>query len=392
MATGRLAQQTQQAINDIKNPNARAAAQAEFNRATAGGSPISQNELARIQNAAAAASPTGGGPAVQALGQITHPQASGGGGGGGQQPPPQQQVQQQAADPRIGQILAQQQAERVSAFAILEDTFRSWGLPELVPTIKGFLQQNLSPGEATLKLKETDVWKERFKGNEGRLAKGLAIYQPDEYLRAEETYSNILRANNLSGLANRDTFTKLITGAVSAVEVQDRINLVFNKIDTAGEDVKSELGRYFSQFNINDPGYQRLQLAEALLSGEDTAKVLEMNVRKAQLRAGATAARYDLEEERVAALERLLNEAGVSNAYAAGQAGFQALSRIQPQAEILSQRYQMDQVGETELEKEAFLGLESEKRKRLVEQEKATFAGGAGTTQVSLAQSVAGQL
>jgi hypothetical protein len=295
-------------------------------------------------------------------------------------------------DPRIGQILAQQQAERVSAYAILEDTFRSWGLSELVPTIKGFLQQNLSPGEATLKLKETSVWKERFKGNEGRLAKGLAIYQPDEYLRAEETYSNILRANNLSGLANRDTFTKLISGAVSAVEVQDRINLVFNKIDTAGEDVKSELGRYFSQFNINDPGYQRLQLAEALLSGEDTAKVLEMNVRKAQLRAGATAARYDLEEERVTALERLLNEAGVSNAYAAGQAGFQALSRIQPQAEILSQRYQMDQVGETELEKEAFLGLESEKRKRLVEQEKATFAGGAGTTQVSLAQSVAGQL
>jgi hypothetical protein len=309
-----------------------------------------------------------------------------------QQQQQQQQQQQNVPDPGIAYQVARDQAERVSAYAILEDTFRSWGLPELVPTIKGFLQQNLSPGEATLKLKETEIWKQRFKGNEGRIAKGLAIYQPDEYLRAEETYADILRANNLSALATRDTFAQLIGGTVSPVEVQDRINLVFNKIDTAPDDVKQELTRYFSQYNINDSGYQRLQLAEALLSGEDTAKMLEMNVRKAQLRAGATASRYDLEEERVTALERLLNEAGVSNVYGAGQVGFQTLSRIQPQAEILSQRYQMDQVGETELEKEAFLGLESQKRKRLVQQERATFAGESGLTQASLSQQVAGQI
>jgi hypothetical protein len=295
-------------------------------------------------------------------------------------------------DPRVDAMLAQEQRERVSAYAILENTFRVYGLDELVPTIQQFLKQNLSSAEATLQLRESPVFKERFKGNTGRKALGLPEYEPGEYVQAEETYSNILRANNLSALANKDTFAKLIGGAVSPVEVQDRVNLVFNKIDTAPDDVKKELTRYFSQYNISDPNYQRLQLAQALLSGEDTAKTLEMNVRKAQLRAGATSAGFDLREERITALERLLSESGVSNTYAAGQAGFQALSRIQPQAEVFAERYQMAPVEETELEKEAFLGLESQKRKKLLEQEKATFAGSAGITQASLATSPAGQI
>ena len=295
-------------------------------------------------------------------------------------------------DPRVDTMLAQEQRERVSAYAILENAFRVYGLDELVPTIQGFLKQNLSSAEATLRLRETPVFKERFKGNEGRKALGLPEYEPGEYVQAEETYANILRANNLSALANKETFAELIGGAVSPVEVQDRVNLVFNKIDTAPEDVKQELTRYFSQYNISDPNYQRLQLAQALLSGEDTTKALEMNVRKAQLRAGATAAGFDLREERVSALERLLSESGVSNVYAAGQAGFQELSRIEPQTEVLSERYQMAPVTETELEKEAFLGLRSQRRRRLLEQERATFAGETGLTQASLAQEAAGQI
>ncbi len=128
---------------------------------------------------------------------------------------------------------AAKESERRSAFAILEDTFRLYNLEELVPTITQFLKDGLSAAEATLQLRQTPTYKIRFQGNEGRIAKGLAAYSPAEYLAAEESYANLLNSNNLSGLANKPVFTKLISGAVSPLEVQDRINKVFNKIDNA---------------------------------------------------------------------------------------------------------------------------------------------------------------
>jgi len=289
-------------------------------------------------------------------------------------------------DPGVAYAQARTDAERRSAYAILEDTFKAYNLEELVPEIKRYLQQGLSAEEATLQLRQTPTYKTRFQGNEGRIAKGLAAYSPAEYLAAEESYANLLNSNNLSGLANKPVFTKLISGAVSPLEVQDRINKVFNKIDNARDDVKRELGRYFSQYNVNDPNAQRLQLAESILSGEDPAMKLEEGVKKAQLRAGATAAGYVLPEQRVESIQKLLSEAGVSDTYATGQQGFQTLAQIEPTTTKLADIYKEAPVSEEELQKEAFLGLKSERRKKLGEKEQATFSGQAGTTQVSLAQ------
>lgn len=280
----------------------------------------------------------------------------------------------------------QREFDRKSAFAILEDTFKQYNLETLAPVIKQFMIEGISAEEASLRLRDTDVYKNRFIGNQGRIAKGLAVYSPKEYLQAEEVYQNLLNANNLSGLANKTTVDKLIAGAVSPAETQDRINKVFNKIDNASAEVKNELGRYFSQYGFNDPNMQRNQLAESILSGEDPAMKLESGIRKAQLRAGATAAKFTLPEQRVETIESLLQQAGISDTYAAGQQGFQTLAKIEPQAQALSERYQMEAATQEELQKEAFLGLKSERRKKAEESEKAAFKGAAGTTQASLAQ------
>jgi len=135
----------------------------------------------------------------------------------------------------------QREFERKSAFSILEDTFKQYNLETLAPVIKQFMIEGISPEEATLRLRDTDVYKNRFIGNQGRIAKGLAAYSPKEYLQAEEVYQNLLNSNNLSGLANKTTVDKLIAGAVSPAETQDRINKVFNKIDNASAEVKNEL-------------------------------------------------------------------------------------------------------------------------------------------------------
>ena len=280
----------------------------------------------------------------------------------------------------------QREFERKSAFAILEDTFKQYNLEALAPVIKQFMVEGISAEEATLRLRDTEAYKNRFIGNQGRIAKGLAAYSPKEYLQAEEVYQNLLNSNNLSGLANKTTVDKLISGAVSPAETQDRINKVFNKIDNASADVKNELGRYFSQYGFNDPNMQRNQLAESILSGEDPAMKLESGIRKAQLRAGATAAKFALPEQRIETIEGLLQQAGISDTYAAGQQGFQTLAQIEPTTTKLADIYKEAPVSEEELQKEAFLGLKSERRKKLGEKEQATFSGQAGTTQVSLAQ------
>ncbi|HRD41686.1 MAG TPA: hypothetical protein PLI52_02835 [Prochlorococcaceae cyanobacterium AMR_MDS_5431] len=287
---------------------------------------------------------------------------------------------------------AGREAERRSAFAILQDAFKTYNLESLAPVIQQFMVEGISAEEASLRLRETDAYKQRFAGNQGRIAKGLSAYTPVEYLQAEETYQNLLKANNLAGLANKSTTDKLISGAVSPMEAQDRINKVFNKIDNASQEVKNELGRYFNQYGVGDPNIQRAQVAEAILSGEDPAMKLETDIRKAQLRAGATAAGFNLAETRVQTIESLLKEAGVSDTYAAGQAGFQTLAQIEPSTQTLAERYGAPTVSASELEKEAFLGLKSERRKKLQEQEEAAFKGTAGTTQVSLAQGTAGAI
>jgi hypothetical protein len=46
----------------------------------------------------------------------------------------------------------------------------------------------------------------------------------------------------------------------------------------------------------------------------------------------------------------------------------------------------MEAATQEELQKEAFLGLKSERRRKAEESEKAAFKGAAGTTQASLAQ------
>jgi hypothetical protein len=329
---------------------------------TTGGTPGVRTETGRVTNADGSVTITYSDGTSETLG-----------GGGGNRTLP---------DP----YAEQRDFERKSAFSILEDTFKQYNLETLAPVIKQFMIEGISAEEATLRLRDTDVYKNRFIGNQGRIAKGLAAYSPKEYLQAEEVYQNLLNSNNLSGLANKTTVDKLIAGAVSPAETQDRINKVFNKIDNASAEVKNELGRYFSQYGFNDPNMQRNQLAESILSGEDPAMKLESGIRKAQLRAGATAAKFTLPEQRVETIESLLQQAGISDTYAAGQQGFQTLAKIEPQAQALSERYQMEAATQEELQKEAFLGLKSERRKKSEEAEKAAFKGSAGTTQVSLGQ------
>lgn len=282
-------------------------------------------------------------------------------------------------------------ANRKSAFQILADEFKMNGLDTLAAEVQNFMTEGLSPAEAKIAIRQSQAYKDRFKGNEGRIKKGLAVYQPNEYLAAEETYRNLLLANNLQDLATRNTTDAFISGAVSAQEVQDRIQNVFNKIDNADPTLKGQLGQYFGNYGIADPNLQRTQLASALLSGETSSMALERQLKKAQLRAGAQMAGVTIAETGVESLQKQLETQGVSDVYGTAKTGFSTLAQTQPGTEKLAQIYGEQTTGlSEELQQEAFFGLQSQRRKKLQEKEQATFAGQAGTSSVSLGKGTAG--
>ena len=82
----------------------------------------------------------------------------------------------QSTDPATAELLRRDEANRRSAFKVLEDTFNSYGLGSLVPVVRTFMEQGLSDDEAVIQLRQTPEYKQRFLGNECRRAKGLYAY------------------------------------------------------------------------------------------------------------------------------------------------------------------------------------------------------------------------
>lgn len=363
-------------------------------RASQTGKGISASETARLnqalEQAKTSAIAKGGVTAKQLLGTVADraPLLTQTGTGDEKQP-----------EKTLEQILAEQRAEekrqeRKNAYQLLIDEFTQMGIPTLADAVRGYMVEDVDPELVPGRLTETEAYKQRFAGNEGRKAKGLSVYSPREYLQAEETYKSLLDSAGLQDLATQNTFSSLISGAVSPVEVQDRIQNVFNKIDNADDALKSQIGTYFSQYGIMDPNVQRGQIASALLTGETSSLALERQLKKAQLRAGATMARYDVGETTIESLQKQLEAQGVSDVYGTAQSGFKTLAETAPTASKLAEIYKTDVSGlQEELQQEAFFGLKSQRRKKLEEQEQAAFAGQAGISQVSLTQRpVAGQI
>jgi hypothetical protein len=297
-----------------------------------------------------------------------------------------------AIDPGLQYQMDRDEAARKSAFAILQDSFKQFGLDELASEIQNYMLEGISSEEATLRLRQSQPYKLRFKGNEGRIAKGLAAYSPAEYLQAEETYRNLLASSGLQDLGVKENFATLIGGAVSALEVQDRIQNVFNKIDNADPALKQQLNQYFRAYGVGDANTQRAQVAKAILTGDTSAQSLERSLKKAQLRTGAAQYAVNIAEANIESLQQQLEAQGVADVYAAGQKGFETLSQTQAEAEKLASIYKEPAPLNQELQQEAFFGLQSQRRKKLQEQERAAFGGQAGTTTASLSKGVAGSI
>ena len=282
---------------------------------------------------------------------------------------------------------------RRSAFTLLETEFTNLNLPTFIPEIKKFMQEGYGAEEVSLLLPQTQPYKERFAGNEGRKALGLPTYTPGQYLAAEQTYRDLFNQYNLGELANQNTYTALIGGAVSIDEAKARVDNVFSKIDNAPNELKAQLNNYLGSYGVGDATKQRSQIALALMQGPEGINQLETNLRKAYIRTGAATSNVNVAEENISQLEKQLTTAGLSTEQIGtlSKQAYSNIAEVQPTTEKLANIYGEDTTNlSKELEQEAFFGLASQRRKKLQEKEKATFGGQSGMSQASLSRSQAG--
>ena len=276
--------------------------------------------------------------------------------------------------------------EKRNAFAILADTFAAYGLEDLAPVIEEYMKQDLGVEEATLQLKQTGQYKMRFAGNETRRKAGLNVISESDYLNLEDKYSEILKSYGQAGYFGVDRKTRqekmsqLIGMDISAVEFQDRVQTVSERVNNADPLVKVQLR---SLYNITDE-----DLISYFLNPKESLPKLKEKVAAAEV--SSAAAIQGLSTGVLSSEE--LSKYGVDLETA--RKGYATIADILPTASKLGEIYKEEGTGynQATAEQETFKGLASaqRKRQRLAEKEIGTFGGRSGLTSASLGKTLSG--
>jgi hypothetical protein len=279
--------------------------------------------------------------------------------------------------------------KRQSAFDLLSSQFAQYGLQALVDPLKGLIQENISPSEFAVRLRQTEPYKKRFAANTARIAGGLAALSEGEYIGLEDQYQNIMRNYGLPStyytkgdLGRQEGFEKLIGYDVSAVELEDRISTAQKRVINAPPEVTAALKAF----------YPSITNADILAYTSDPTKGLDDIKRKITAsEIGGAAMAQGLTTSLDATGQSLgaeaLTKLGVTQAEA--QKGFSNIASILPAAEKLSSIYGGEDYTRLQAEQEQFQQLASAKRAResLTALETAQFGSSAGTNKRSLTSS-----
>jgi hypothetical protein len=276
--------------------------------------------------------------------------------------------------------------EYIDAYALLESVFKDYGLEELVPNIKRYMEQGIGSKQATVELKETQAYKTRFAGNEMRRASGKNVLDEATYLALENSYDEALRSYGLQNYFGIDRkqrnarMAEFIGNDINYPEFKDRIDLAVNRVNMADPYVKSTL---ISFYKITDN-----DLVNYFLNPKEGLPVLEEKVKAAEI--GGVAAGLGLQASLASA--SAFAKMGITKARA--QEGYATIAQNLPRGTDLSKFYKEEGINYTQglAEEAEFKGTASAKRaeERLRGREISSFSGGAGTGRTSLTRGSAG--
>jgi hypothetical protein len=275
----------------------------------------------------------------------------------------------------------QQEQQRVSTIAVLTERFQRYGLGSLVDKIKSLAIDGATESTITLALQESEEYQTRFKANQERIKKGLAVLTPAEYLNVEDGYRQVLRSYGLKQFDTDDYVQQFISNDVSPTELSNRVVTAVQRVQNADPAITQQLREYY--------GLGQPDLVAYVLDPNNQFQMIERQVAAAEI--GVAAARQGLQAG-VSVAEQLAAQ-GISQAEA--QKGYATIADILPTAEKLSDIYgtTLDGYGQSEAEQEVFNSLASaqRKRQRLTAREVAAFSGSSGVSRTSLTTSNVGQ-
>jgi hypothetical protein len=269
-----------------------------------------------------------------------------------------------------------QSAEKKSAYDLLYQQFNDLGIGGLVPELKTFIEEGVSPSEFTLRLRQTDSYKKRFAANAQRINKGLRALSEAEYIGLEDQYQNVMRQYGLpesyysrGEMGRQEGFEKFIAGDVSPGELEDRISTAQKRVINANPEVAQALKTFYPGISNGDILAYTLDPSKAI---EDIKrKVTAAEIGGAAVRAGLTTSAADAE---------YLQRYGVTKEQA--DQGYQAAAQIVPRASQLSEIYKQGPYTQATAEQEIFNlpgQVEAQRqRKKLTELETSAFSGRAG--------------
>jgi len=260
-------------------------------------------------------------------------------------------------------------------------TDSSW-IDALFDSAKKYYDQDITGDAAVeLLLREENApqqFKDRFSAylstNAKRTAAGMApeFSNLADYVATERAYISKLKTYGaFSDLANQENVKKFIENEISVDEVGARIDNAYFAVQTADAALKEQIRKQFPGLNDDD-------LARSLVTGETDS--IQQKIKFGAAAIGAEAQSFGFEP---ASDIINLSKQGITRDVA--RQGFQQMAKqsagIQQAARTFGR-----QVGQQELEEEAFGLKQSEVAKGLRSQARAQFVGQSGITTGSLSR------
>ena len=287
-------------------------------------------------------------------------------------------------------LAAGKTADRKSAYDLLYEQFNKYGLGSLVEPLKGLITDpGVSPSEFTIKLRETEPYKQRFGANTQRIAKGLRSLNEAEYIGLEDQYQNIMRNYGLpdtyyakGDLGRQPGFEKFIAGDVSPVELESRIQTAQNRVIKANPEVSAALKEFYPDISSGD-------ILAYVLDPSNALENIKRKVSAAEI--GGAALQQGLQTG-VSRAEQLASY-GITKQMA--EQGYGTIGGGLQRGSELSSIYGQPAYDQKTAEQEVFNlagGTEAAReRKKLTGLEKATFGGTTGMSSSALSRERAGQ-
>lgn len=285
-------------------------------------------------------------------------------------------------NPQTGDVaqpyrMPQDNTQRQSAYDLLFQQFKQYGLESLVAPLKDLATDaGVSPSEFTIRLRNTDQYKKRFAANQARIQKGLTALNEAEYLGLEDQYQNLMRNYGLPAsyyakgdLGRQEGFEKLIANDVSAAELEDRIATAQQRVINTNPEVLKALKQFYPDLNNAD-------ILAYTLDPEKGLADIKRKVTAAEIGGAALAQGLQTGQASAEAL------AGMGITKQQATAGYQDVASMLPRGSQLASIYgespYTQQTAEAEVFGTAGATEAAKKRKKLTELEQASFGGSSG--------------